>query len=94
MLFSESLIALEEDKVPDLSESKKDKSDKESEESKDGSESVVKTDNAQFQVSEEKWNIILGNSLLTNSGHKKRPLEERQGRVGAQLIAVVDFNFS
>jgi hypothetical protein len=65
------LIALEEDKVSDLSESKKDKSDKESEESEDGSESVVKTDNAQFQVSEEKWNIILGNSLLTNSGHKK-----------------------
>lgn len=76
------VISIEEDKVSDPSESKKEKSDKESEESEDGTESVVKTDNAQFQISEEKWNIILGNSFLINSWHKKRPFEEWQSRVG------------
>jgi len=45
-----------------LSLSFTDDSDLEGEDSEDGSDSVIKTDIAQFQISDEKWNIVLGTS--------------------------------
>lgn len=67
---SESNSVQKSDKKP--AKANNDSGSEEGSESDDNSESVVHTDNAEFQISKEKWNIILGNSLfLIYSRHKK-----------------------